>query len=123
MTWGLHNFDANSSAVREQLRNVQQIQSSHHAFSAILQNGSVVTWGLDNHGSDSSAVQEQLQNVQQIQATTHAFAAILHDGSVVTWGSPDGGGTAAAFRNNCGTYSRCKLPRTHLLRSCTMDLQ
>ena len=35
-----------SSAVRDQLKNVQQIQSTHHAFAAILRDGSVVTWAL-----------------------------------------------------------------------------
>ena len=35
-----------SSAVRDQLKNVQQIQASHNAFAAILGDGSVVTWEM-----------------------------------------------------------------------------
>ena len=44
MTWGDH-FGGDSSAVQEQLRNVQQIQASYYAFAAMLAHGSVVTWG------------------------------------------------------------------------------
>ena len=40
--------------VQDRLKNVQQIQSSHRAFAAILGNGSVVTWGDAMHGGDSS---------------------------------------------------------------------
>ena len=40
--------------VQDRLKNVQQIQSSHRAFAAILANGSVVTWGDVMHGGDSS---------------------------------------------------------------------
>ena len=59
-----------SSAVRDQLKGVQQIQAtSDGAFAAILENGSVVTWGHADFGGDSSAVQDQLRGVQQIQAT------------------------------------------------------
>ena len=84
MTWGDGEFGGDSSIVQTQLKNVQQIQSSHSAFAAILGDGSVVTWGR----TDSSAVQAQLKNVQQIQASRGAFAAILGDGTVVTWGVP-----------------------------------
>ena len=42
-TWGRDGGD--SSAVQEQLKNVQQIQASERAFAAILADGSVVTWG------------------------------------------------------------------------------
>ena len=46
--------------------NVQQIQATHYAFAAKLDDGSVVTWGDCMYGGDSSAFQEQLRNVQQI---------------------------------------------------------
>ena len=76
--------------MQTQLKNVQQIQASHRAFAAILDDGSVVTWGDADFGADSSTVQTQLKNVQQIQAADKAFAAILEaileDGSVVKWG-------------------------------------
>jgi hypothetical protein len=66
---------------------VQKIQSTWHAFAAVLAAGSVVTWGDPDFGGDSSQVQDQLKNVHQIQATESKFAAILFDGSVVSWGS------------------------------------
>ena len=58
---------------------MQQIQSSHAAFAAILGDGSVVTWGDADFGGNSSAVQHQLRDVQQIQANTLCFAATWAD--------------------------------------------
>eukprot|EP00439_Symbiodinium_sp_Y106_P084949 s112_g27.t1 len=90
VTWGHSSHGGDSSAVQDQLKNVQQIQVTAEAFAAILGDGSVLTWGSPAHGGDSSAVKDQLQNVQQVQATARgdrlsaAFAAILGDGSVVT---------------------------------------
>ena len=88
VTWGSADIGGDSSAVQDQLRNVQQVQGAALAFAAILADGSVVTWGRPDCGGDSSAVQDQLRNVQQVQGTTLAFAAILADGSVVTWAVP-----------------------------------
>ena len=65
VSWG-NARDSDSSAVQEQLRDVQQIQASYHAFAAILRDGSVVTWGNENYGGDSKSVQEQLKNVPAI---------------------------------------------------------
>ena len=45
VTWGNADCGGDSSAVQEQLKNVQQIQASDGAFAAILGDGSVVTWG------------------------------------------------------------------------------
>ncbi|CAE7949929.1 unnamed protein product [Symbiodinium sp. KB8] len=73
VTWGHAGLGGDSSAVQDQLKNVQQIQlknvqqiqASDDAFAAILGDGS-----------------DQLKNVQQIQETgTGAFAAILGDGT------------------------------------------
>ncbi|CAE7839616.1 Supv3l1, partial [Symbiodinium sp. KB8] len=76
LSWG----DPDSSAVHNQLKNVQLIQATGGAFAAIVADGSVVTWGSAVYGGDSSDVQDQLKNVQQIQAahgyTGGAFAAI-----------------------------------------------
>ena len=77
VTWGDEAEGGDSTAVQEQLTNVQKTQASPGAFAAILGDGSVVTWGHVCLGGDSSAVQEQLKNVQQIQASFGAFAAIL----------------------------------------------
>ena len=93
VTWGNAGSGGNSSAVRDQLKGVHQIQANDFAFAAILEDRSVVTWGYTDCGGDSSAVQDQLKGVQQIQAARFgAFAAILADGSVVTWGNADRGG-------------------------------
>ena len=46
--------------MRDQLKNVQQIQATLYAFAAILGDGSVVTWGLAGNGGDSSFVRDQL---------------------------------------------------------------
>ena len=65
VTWGDAHFGGDSSAVRDQLKNVQQIQATHRAFAAILGNGSVVTWGSVDDGGGCSTVRDQLKNVQQ----------------------------------------------------------
>ena len=52
-----------SSAVRDQLKGVQQIQATFAPFAAILADGSVVTWGDALYGGDSSAVQHELMSV------------------------------------------------------------
>ena len=69
VTWGDADFGGDSSAVRDQLRGVQQVQATDSAFAAILEDGSVVTWGKLLNGGDSSAVREQLKGVQLIKAT------------------------------------------------------
>ena len=45
MTRGHAGSGGDSSAVQDQLKNVQQIQACKDAFAAILGHGSVVTWG------------------------------------------------------------------------------
>ena len=99
VTWGRPDEGGDSSAVQEQLKDVQQIQASAGAFAAILFDGSVVTWGDAGFGGCSSAAQDHLRDVQQIQASEGAFAAILGDGSVVTWGCPDSGGDSSAVQD------------------------
>ena len=61
LTWGHPRNGGDSSAVQDQLRNVQQVHSTSGAFAAILADGSVVTWG--HPGSDSSAMQDKLTEV------------------------------------------------------------
>ena len=60
---GRPDLGGDSSAVQDQLRNVQQVQGTGLAFAAILADGSVVTWGDPHDGGDSSAVQDQLRNM------------------------------------------------------------
>ena len=61
MTWGKSAHGGDSSAVQDQLKNVQQIQACGGAFAAVLDDGSVVTWGRAGDGGDSSAVQDLLK--------------------------------------------------------------
>jgi len=60
VTWGYSCGGGNSTAVQDQLRNVQQVHATSGAFAAILSDGTVVTWGDPDCGGDSTAVQEQL---------------------------------------------------------------
>ena len=85
MTWGHAFYGGDSSAVQDQLKNVQQIQTNGSIFAAILGDRSVVTWGggSDHDFSNDVNLKDQLIDVQQIQATGRgAFAALLCDGSV-----------------------------------------
>ena len=55
-----------SSAVQDQLRNVQQVQADQAAgtaFAAIIADGSVVTCGYPKNGGDSYAVQDQFPHL------------------------------------------------------------
>ena len=67
----------------DQLKNVQQTQSTYRAFAAILGNGSVVTWGDADCGGDCSAVLDKLKNVQQVQATGLPFCLCCDPGGMV----------------------------------------
>ena len=98
VTWGDARHGGDSSAVQDQLKNVQHIQATSLAFAAIRGDGSVVTWGDALGGGSSSAVQHQLKSVQHIQASHGAFAAILADASVVTWGNALFGGDSSAVQ-------------------------
>ena len=117
------------STLRDELKlkNVQEIQASHNAFSAVLAwGGGGVGMFASKPGAEAVAVQatarafaailrdgsiltwgdidsggdceERPRNVQQIQASFGAFAAILADGSVLTWGAATHGGTAVQCR-------------------------
>ena len=61
VTWGDAELGGDSSAVQDQLKNVQQIQACGEAFAAILGDGSVVKWGIPEEGGDSSYVQDLLK--------------------------------------------------------------
>ena len=97
VTWGDAEYGGDSTAVRDQLKNVQQITASNCSFAAVRGDGTVVTWGSGR--CDSHYVQHQLKNVQHIHAADTAFAAILGDGSVVTWGAPGLGGDSSAVQH------------------------
>jgi len=63
VTWGNPGFGGDSSAVQHQLKGVQQIYASDHAFAAISADGTVMTWGNRYSGGDSSRVQDQFSYV------------------------------------------------------------
>ena len=106
VSWGHSGLGNDSSDVRDQLKNVHQIQTNATSFAAILGDGSVVTWGNIYFGGDSSYVQDQLKKVQHIQASVHAFAAILRDGTVVTWGTAACGGDSSAVQDQLRTVQQ-----------------
>ena len=111
VTWGDPARGGDSTAIQDQLKNVQKIHATHGAFAAILAHGTVVTWGQPLLGGDSTAVQDQLKNVQQISGTAAAFAAILSDGTVVTWGDPFLGGDSTAVQHQLRNVQ--KIHATH----------
>ena len=48
--WGTPEYGGDSSSVQSQLKRVSDIQSTNHAFGALLEDGSVVTWGHAFYG-------------------------------------------------------------------------
>ena len=52
-TWGDARYGGNSRAVKDQLKNVEQIQATFPSFAAILGDGTDVTWGDARFGGDS----------------------------------------------------------------------
>jgi alpha-tubulin suppressor-like RCC1 family protein len=95
VTWGHPEFGGDSSAVKDQLVDVNSIYSNPNAFAALKNNGTVVTWGSQTDGGNSSAVKDQLVDVNSIFSTSYAFAALKKNGSVVTWGSDVFGGDSS----------------------------
>ena len=126
MTWGFRCFGGDSSAVQDQLKIVQQIQSNYGAFAAIRGDGRMCSRFEQMMGplpryvvmaplrpgaklaSVVTAVQSEigLQNVRQIRATGEAFAAILGDGSVATWGFHGFGGDSSAVQDQLKTVQQ-----------------
>jgi hypothetical protein len=51
------------AGVKRKLQNVQHLQSTHSAFAAILEDGSVVTWGDKRAGGNSSSVKKRLKKL------------------------------------------------------------
>jgi len=50
VTWGYKGNGGDSSSVQASLRGVDKIYSTHSAFAALLQDGTVVHWGNRNYG-------------------------------------------------------------------------
>ena len=98
LTWGDPKAGGDSTAVRDDLKNVQDVCATGSAFAAKLADGSVITWGDPETGGDCTPIAGQLRNVRQLHASFGAFAAILTDGTVVTWGDPMFGGDSTAVQ-------------------------
>jgi len=70
-----------------------ETRDASHAFSALLDDGTVVVWGAEYYGGKiSDKHQTQLVNVKIIVSTSDAFAALLDNGTVVSWGDESFGG-------------------------------
>ena len=78
------NWGGDSSAVQNELTDVQIVEASMKAFAAVRGDGTVITWGDGPSGGDSSRVRDELHEVWQLQASDGAFAAVRDDGTVVT---------------------------------------
>lgn len=70
--------DANSSAVHDKLRGVQQVQAAEQASAAISK--VAPRWKRWRRQLCSP------RSTEQVQSTRHAFAATLEEGSLVMWG-------------------------------------
>lgn len=103
VTWGNSDNGGDSSAVADDLTNVQLVCSSGSAFAALKSDGSVIVWGSSNTGGDSSAVSSDLDGsipVSALYSTETAFAALRVDGSVITWGESSTGGDSSAVSSD-----------------------
>ena len=87
-----------SSSVASKLSSgVTEIFSTHSAFAALKEDGSIVTWGNGNNGGDSTSVASELcRGVIKICSNDQAFAALKEDGSVITWGTDYCGGDSSS---------------------------
>ena len=123
VTWG-EDDGGDSTAVRDRLRNVQQIQSSDHAFAALMADGTVASWGVYEEGLDTATYLElvaELKDVQKIQATSHSFAAIDSSGKVRVWGSFLAGTNLHADRHLFGKVVDLSSSRTSFAAICLRD--
>eukprot|EP00439_Symbiodinium_sp_Y106_P022733 s1164_g2.t2 len=89
VTWGDSDYGGDSSSVKDDLQNVQEILGS-------LRSANIAVF----IGGDCKTVQGQLRDVREIRAARGgAFAAVLGDGSVVAWGSSRHGGDNSSARD------------------------
>ena len=123
VTWGNAFHGGDSSAVQDQLRDVQQIQASNGAFAAILGDGSVVTWGDAGWGGDSSA--DRISCEMCSRSKRPIMGHSLQSGAMDPWSPgvmPTMVATAVRYRISCEMCSRSKRPMAHSLQSWAMDL-
>ena len=58
--WGDIDCGGDTSAVQQQLVNVQEIHASERAFVAVLTDGKVVCWGHSEYGGNCAGIQDWL---------------------------------------------------------------
>ena len=90
VSWGSNKHGGDSSHLKDQLRDIQCIQTSARAFAALTSRGRVLSWGMQSEFQEVLIPPEQgSHEITEIQSNEHSFAAITKDGSVITWGHQD----------------------------------
>ncbi|OLP80685.1 hypothetical protein AK812_SmicGene38865 [Symbiodinium microadriaticum] len=112
----VHLRSGKSSALQDQLRDVQQIQASDRAFAAILADGTVVIWGAAG----------QYRMCCEMCSRSKLLVMHLLQSCVTDLWSPGGMptvvATAVRCKISCDMCSRSKLLNKYLLQSWMMDL-
>jgi alpha-tubulin suppressor-like RCC1 family protein len=93
-----NNLDNN---IASKLKNVLYIKSTFGAYTALLDNGTVVSWGSPEYGGDNSSVKSKLDEnyIIEIYSTNSAFAARTQNGKVIRWGHQNNGGDSGDSRD------------------------
>ena len=65
VSWGVPEAGGDSSAVQDELQDVECLQATNSSFCALKADGSVVTWGNALVGGDSSAVQHRCRGSEK----------------------------------------------------------
>eukprot|EP00931_Biecheleriopsis_adriatica_P056168 TRINITY_DN33284_c0_g1_i1.p1 TRINITY_DN33284_c0_g1~~TRINITY_DN33284_c0_g1_i1.p1 ORF type:complete len:581 (-),score=90.52 TRINITY_DN33284_c0_g1_i1:71-1813(-) len=73
-------------------QNLPRIFSTHRAFAALKDSGTVVTWGSSDCGGDCEVLGKLNGCIANIFSNDRAFAAITKTGAVAAWGAKPSGG-------------------------------
>jgi len=73
LAWGDLLKGADTSSVKDELKDVVSITSNFGAFAAIKKDGTVTTWGHVVYGANSSSVKDELTDVVSITPTKKNF--------------------------------------------------
>lgn len=102
-------------------RRVVSMASSRFAFTALLDNGSLISWGKDQSSLTSVMQAPPVRNgtkVTAIASTPTAFAALLDNGNILAWGNNLYGGLAPVLPD--GKKRLLFFLMAGLLRLCSM---
>ena len=69
MTWGHASSGGDSSAVQEHLLDVQHVQATSFAFSAVRRDASIVSWGHADFGGEGNCATARTINKEASFAT------------------------------------------------------